>query len=121
MLSSVLGSASRVGRPAWAMQWHRSQVDNELQQVTNDYNMHKRRSSRTRTTRTTRIRTSKKDIKPCDSLRRYVQRAEAAAASSPTREFADLGYPASVRKDACCRVASSGGGAIWIVVALTQR
>ena len=28
------------------------------------------------------------------------------------REFADLGYPASVWKDACCHVASSGGSAI---------
>ena len=43
------------------------------------------------------------------------------SAMAKLREFADLGYPASVRKDACCRVASSGGGAIWIVVALTQR
>ena len=42
-------------------------------------------------------------------------------AMAKLREFADLGYPANVRKDACCRVASSGGGAIWIVVALTQR
>ena len=43
------------------------------------------------------------------------------SAMAKLREFADLGYPASVRKDACCRVASSFGGAIWIVVALTQR
>ena len=42
------------------------------------------------------------------------------SAMAKLREFADLGYPASVRKDACCRVASSNG-AIWIVVALTQR
>ena len=43
------------------------------------------------------------------------------SAMAKLREFADLGYPASVRKDACCHVASTGGGAIWIVVALTQR
>ena len=43
------------------------------------------------------------------------------SAMAKLREFADLGYPASVRKDACCHVASSGGGAIWMVVALTQR
>ena len=43
------------------------------------------------------------------------------SAMAKLREFADLGYPASVRKDACCRVASSFGIAIWIVVALTQR
>ena len=34
------------------------------------------------------------------------------SAMAKLREFADLGYPASVRKDACCRVASSFGGAI---------
>ena len=43
------------------------------------------------------------------------------SAMAKLREFADLGYPASVRKDACCRVASSFGIAIWIVVAPTQR
>ena len=105
MLSSVLGSALRVGRPAWAMQWHRSQVDNELQQVTNDYNMHKLRSSRTRTTR---IRTSKKDIKPCDSLRRYVQRAEAAAASSSTARRTRWAAPRSTRWSARSSPPQSG-------------
>ena len=43
------------------------------------------------------------------------------SAMAKLREFADLGYPASVRKDACCRVASSGGCAVRIVVALSQR
>ena len=35
------------------------------------------------------------------------------SAMAKLREFADLGYPASVRKDACCRVAAA--------LALTQR
>ena len=34
------------------------------------------------------------------------------SAMAKLREFADLGYPASVWKDACCHVASSGGSAI---------
>ena len=41
------------------------------------------------------------------------------SAMAKLREFADLGYPASVRK--LTRAASSFGGTIWIVVALTQR
>ena len=33
------------------------------------------------------------------------------------REFASLGYPVSVRKGACYRVARDGGGLAWLAAA----
>ena len=36
------------------------------------------------------------------------------------REFASLGYPVSVRKGACYRVARDGGGLAWLAAAKAQ-
>ena len=36
------------------------------------------------------------------------------------REFANLGYPVSVRKGACYRVARDGGGLAWLAAAKAQ-
>ena len=40
MLSPTLGLTSSVSRPEWASQWHRPQVNNEYQQVSDDYKLH---------------------------------------------------------------------------------
>ena len=82
MLSPTLGLTSSVSRPEWASQWHRPQVNNEYQQVSDDYKLHMQTFGNT--VRAVRLRSSKQDSRPCDALRRYVQRAEERAAALPT-------------------------------------
>ena len=74
MLSPTLGLTSSVSRPEWASQWHRPQVNNEYQQVSDDYKLHMQTFGNT--VRAVRLSSSKQDSRPCDALRRYVQRAE---------------------------------------------
>ena len=70
MLSPTLGLTSSVSRPEWASQWHRPQVNNEYQQVSDDYKLHMQTFGNT--VRAVRLRSSKQDSRPCDALRRYV-------------------------------------------------
>ena len=77
MQSSTLGLASNASRPGWALSWRRPQVIDEKKQVINDYENFKR--TRSSSLRAVQLRRSMADARPCDALRRYMQRAETRA------------------------------------------
>ena len=60
------------------MPWRRPQVPNEKKQVSDDYEHFKQTVGRRM--QAVQLRSSRADRRPCDALRRYVQRASARAA-----------------------------------------